>query len=238
VHSTLHAAIVACSSIRHDPAVPAFRGFPAEALEFLRELEANNDRDWFKANRARYDDHLVAHARALGEDLSDLGAPHLFRPWNDTRFHARPPIKEQLGLAIGYEGAGGFYIELSLDGLLVAAGMYQPAPDQVDRLRRAVDAGRTAAALTRALGRARDAGLELNEPALARIPRGYPADHPRAELLRHRGLTVSRLHDLGPWLHRPQAGARVLKELEAAAPVVRWLREHVGPSQRGAMRAG
>jgi uncharacterized protein (DUF2461 family) len=144
----------------------------------------------------------------------------------------RPPIKEQLGLAIGYEGAGGYYLELSLDGFLVAAGIHQPAPDQVDRLRRAIDGGRTASGLTRALTRAREAKLELNEPALARAPRGYPADHPRVALLRHRGVTVARRHELGPWLHRPQAGARVRKELEAAAPLVRWLREHVGPSQR------
>ena len=104
----------------------AFKGFPPEALEFLRELEANNDRDWFKANRARYDEHLVAPVRALGEDLADLGRPRLFRPWNDTRFHARPPIKEHVGLAVGYEGAGGYYVELSLDGLLVAAGPVPP----------------------------------------------------------------------------------------------------------------
>ena len=159
--------------------MPAFKGFPPEALEFLRELEANNDRDWFKANRARYDAHLVAPVRALGEDLADLGRPQLFRPWNDTRFHPRPPIKEHVGLAIGYEGAGGFYVELSLDGLLVAGGLYQPAPDQLDRIRRAIDAGRTAAPLTRAIGRAQKAGLALSEPALVRAPRGYAADHPR-----------------------------------------------------------
>jgi len=214
--------------------VPAFRGFPPEALDFLRDLEANNDRDWFKANRARYDEHLVAPARALGEDLADLGRPHMFRPWNDTRFHARPPIKEQLGLAIGYEGVGGYYVELSLDGFLVAAGMYQLAPDQLDRLRRAIDAGRTAAPLSRALGRAQAAGLELGEPALSRAPRGYPPDHPRVDLLRRRSLTVHHRHDLGTWLHRPKAGARLRAQLEAATPLVRWLREHVGPSQRGA----
>jgi uncharacterized protein (TIGR02453 family) len=173
----------------------------------------------------------VAPARALGDDCIALGRPHLFRPWNDTRFHMRPPIKEQLGLAIGHEGAGGYYVELSLDGFLVAAGMYQPAPDQVDRMRRAIDNGRTAAGLTRAIRRAGEAKLVLNEPALARAPRGYPADHPRVELLRHRGMTVSRRHELGPWLHRPQAGARIRKELEAAAPLVRWLREYVGPSR-------
>ena len=117
--------------------------WPREALEFLRELEANNDRDWFKANRERYDEFLLEPARALGEDLGDFGRPHLFRPWNNTRFRPGPPLKEHLGLAIGYAGAGGYYVELSLDGLMVAAGLYMPAPDQVDRLRRAVDQPRS-----------------------------------------------------------------------------------------------
>ena len=108
--------------------VSEFRGWPPEAIEFLRELEANNDRDWFKANRARYDEQVVAPTTALGEDLSDLGRPHTFRPWNDTRFHQAPPIKEHVGLAVGYEGAGGYYVELSLDGVLVAAGLHNPAP--------------------------------------------------------------------------------------------------------------
>jgi uncharacterized protein (DUF2461 family) len=103
----------------------------------------------------------VAPVRALAEDLADLGRAHLFRPWNDTRFHARPPIKEHVGLAVGYESAGGYYVELSLDGLLVAAGLYRPASDQLDRIRRAIDAGRTAAPLTRAIGRAQKAGLAL-----------------------------------------------------------------------------
>jgi uncharacterized protein (TIGR02453 family) len=217
--------------------MPAFRGFQPEAIEFLRELEENNDRDWFKANRGRYDEYLVAPATALGEDLAELGRPHLFRPWNDTRFRAGPPVKEHVGLAIGYEGAGGFYVEISLDGLLVAAGLHNPAPDQVERMRQAVAAGRTAASLAKGIRRAQDAGLELNEPDLVRAPRGYPADHPRLELLRRRRLTVARRHELGPWLHKPRAGSLIRTELDAAAPFVRWLREHVGVTQRSNARA-
>src|SRR5438874_4633061 len=212
----------------------AFRGFPPEAIEFLRELEDNNDRDWFKTNRSRYEDHLRAPAVALGADLAELGQPRLFRPWNDTRFRPGPPLKEHIGLAIGYEGAGGFYVELSLDGLLVAAGLHNPTPDQVERLRAAVDSPRSAAALTRAIARARAARLELNEPDLVRTPRGYSPDHPRAELLRRRRLTVARRHELGSWVQRPKAGARIRAQLDAAAPLVRWLRERVGPPQHAA----
>jgi uncharacterized protein (TIGR02453 family) len=209
----------------------AFRGFPREALDFLRDLEADNDRDWFKQNRARYDEHLLAPVRALAGDLSAFGRSHVFRPWNDTRFHPGPPIKEHIGLTLGYEGGGGYYVELSLDGLLVAAGLYSPARDQLDRLRQGIDSSRTAASLSRAIGRAHRAGLELGGPDLKRGPRGYPADHPRMDLLRRRRMIVFHRHDLAAWLHRPDAGARIRGQLEAATPLVRWLRQHVGPTQ-------
>lgn len=211
-----------------------FRGFPQGGLDFLRELEESNEREWFKANRARYDELLVAPARALGEELeaAGFGRAHLFRPWNDTRFHPGPPIKEHVGLAVGYEGAGGFYVELSLDGLFVAAGLHNPAPDQVERMRRLVADGRSAAPLEQAIAGAEAAGLRLGEPALTRAPRGYPADHPRIELLRRRALTVSQRHRLAGWIHRPAAGARIRGQLDAAAPLVRWLRERVGPTEK------
>jgi uncharacterized protein (TIGR02453 family) len=206
--------------------------WPKEALEFLRELEANNDRDWFKANRGRYDDHLVAPARELAARLSHLGDAHLFRPYNDTRFHMRPPIKEQLGVAIGYGGAGGYYVELSLDGLLVAAGLHHPASDQLERYRAAIDDGRRAAAFERALGTASAAGLEAAPPELRRAPRGYPMDHPRIDRLRMKEITVYRRHTLEPWLHTPKCRSRIRTELESARPLVAWLAKHVGPSQR------
>jgi hypothetical protein len=58
------------------------------------------------------------------------------------------------------------------------------------------------------------------------------------DLLRRRRVTVARRHELGAWLHKPRAGARIRTELEAAAPLVRWLREHVGATQRATARTG
>ena len=115
----------------------------------------------------------------------------------------RPPIKEQLGVAIGYGGAGGFYVELSLDGLLVAAGLHHPARDQLERYRAAIDDRRRAATFEKAIGAAEAAGLEAAEPELKRAPRGYPIDHPRIARLRMKELTVHRRHELEPWLHEP-----------------------------------
>jgi uncharacterized protein (TIGR02453 family) len=174
----------------------------------------------------------VEPARELAAQLAHLGEPHFFRPYNDTRFHMRPPIKEHLGLAIGYGDTGGYYVELSLDGLLVAAGLHGPAADQLERYRAAIDDRRRAAAFERALGVARDAGLEPAPPQLKRAPRGYPQNHPRIERLRMKEITVYRRHPLEPWLHTPSARGRIRAELEGARPLVGWLAKHVGPSQR------
>lgn len=213
------------------PDVSEFTGFPRAAITFLQDLEANNDRDWFKANRARYDEHLVAPALALGDALSRFGPVKLFRPYNDARFHQRPPLKEHIGIPFGMTGATGYYVELSLDGLLVAAGMYRTQPDQVSRLRAGVVDGRRGAALARAVAKARDGGLSPGEPDLKRVPRGFDADHARADLLRHRRLVLSRREpELPKWLHRPEAAERIAAWFDAATPTVKWLRDHVGPS--------
>lgn len=209
----------------------AFKGWPAAGLDFLRELEADNDRDWFKANRPRYEELLRAPAAALGEDLSGLGRPHLFRPFNDARFHGGPPIKEHVGLAIGMEGAGGYYVEISLDGLLIAAGLYNPQSDQVERLRAAVADARRATGLRRGIERAAAAGLELGEPDLKRVPRGFAPDHPRADLLRHRRIVVHRRVPVAKWMSTRAAGKRIADTLAGATPLVEWLRVNVGPSE-------
>jgi uncharacterized protein (TIGR02453 family) len=206
--------------------------WPPEALEFFRDLEDNNDSQWFRANRRRYDEYLVAPARELADRLTDLGSPRFFRPYNNLRFRPGPPIKENLAVAIGYGATGGYYFDLSLDGLLVAAGLHRPASDQLERFRAAIDDDRKARGFERGLATARRGGLTPGEPELRRAPRGYPMDHPRIDRLRMRQLTVSCRHPLEPWLHEPICDERVRSALIAARPMVKWLAETVGPSTR------
>jgi uncharacterized protein (TIGR02453 family) len=206
--------------------------WPPEALEFLRELEANNDGDWFRANRARYERYLVEPGRQVAAALSHLGQPHFFRPYNNLRFHPGPPLKENFAIAIGYGGGGGYYFDLSLDGLLVAAGIHNPASDQLERFRAAIDNERLVRGFERAVRAAEAGGLELRPPELKRAPKGYPIDHPRIDRLRMKELTVSRRDQLGPWLHQPECTTRIRSRLNSARPLVKWLGEHVGPSMR------
>jgi uncharacterized protein (TIGR02453 family) len=204
--------------------------WPPEALDFLRELEDNNDSAWFRANRSRYNEFLLGPARALVEQLSGLGEPRFFRPYNNLRFRPGPPLKEHIGVAVVPRGTGAFYIELSLDGLLVGGGLHHPAPDQLERFRAAVADGRRSRGFEQAVSTARAAGLSLVEPELKRAPRGYPNDHPRVERLRLKRITVFRRHALEPWLHKPRCDRVVKSELEATAPLLRWLADKVGAS--------
>ena len=204
--------------------------WPEAAVEFLRELEDNNDRDWFKANRNRYDNDLLAPARTLAEQLRGLGEPRFFRPFRDTRFRPGPPLKEHLSFALGDPWHGSYYVELSLDGLLVGAGLHHPDTGQLERFRRAIDDSRQARGFETAAAKATAAGLRLIDPDLKRAPKGYRPDHPRIDRLRMKRITVFARHDLGPWLHTPECDERIRTQLTAARPLVQWLQRTVGPA--------
>jgi uncharacterized protein (DUF2461 family) len=119
-------------------------------------------------------------------------------------------------------------VQVSAAGMLAASGYHELSRDQLERFRRAVDDGRTGAALVRAVNAARDAGLSVDGQELTRAPRGYDVEHPRIELLRHKRLTVSRTWPLAAWMHTPEAAGRVIEVWRAAAPIGRWLQRHVG----------
>jgi uncharacterized protein (TIGR02453 family) len=205
--------------------------WPPQAIDFLRELEDNNDRDWFKANRERYNTLLLEPTRHLTEQLQRLGPPHFFRPYNNTRFRPGPPLKEHIAVSLG-DGPAVYYVQLSLDGLVLGAGLWHPENDQLERFRAAIDDGRRGATFERAVSKAQSAGLSLAEPDLKRAPKGYSPDHPRIDRLRLKRLAVFERHPLRRWLHTRAGDQRIQSELESARPFISWLNQHVGPSTR------
>jgi uncharacterized protein (DUF2461 family) len=124
-----------------------------------------------------------------------------------------------------------YYVALSSTGMFAGSGYYRMAKDQIDRFRRAVAAdggpGDELAAIVAAL---EAGGHEVGGEALKTAPRGYPADHPRIRLLRHKGVTAGRSWEPAPWMGTAKAAGRVIDVWRAAGRLNAWLVQHVGSS--------
>ena len=212
----------------------SFTGFPDEGLVFYEGLEADNSRTYWTEHRADWDAHVRAPMQALVDELApEFGTPKLFRPYRDVRFSSdKTPYKTHQGAVLHPDGrgAGSVYVQVSADGLRISGGCWRLQPDQVERYRRAVDddvQGPRLAAVVADL-RARD--FSIDGDRLVRSPRGYPADHPRIELLRHRSLHGSREWAPADWLHQRSALDRVRDSWRQLTELNVWLADNVGAS--------
>jgi uncharacterized protein (TIGR02453 family) len=174
-----------------------------DTIDFLARLRVNNDRQWFEAHRADYEAHVKlpgeAFARALASQLeAATGEPHeyrIFRVHRDVRFSKdKTPYNAHLHMSLSLDGGckdGGpaWMFGLDPDGLTLGAGIFAFSAPRLDRWRALVASpeGASVAALINRLGAEE---VRVSEPELKRVPAPYPADHPRAELLRRKGLTA------------------------------------------------
>src|SRR5258708_1445409 len=167
----------------------------------------------------------------LGQDLGPESETKIFRLNRDLRFSPdKRPYKEHLGAYIPGARATGLYLQVSDDGLYLAIGSHEMAADQLTRFRDAV-AGKDGEKLARTVAALRKDGYEVTEPSFKRVPAGYPADHPRGDLLRCKGLMASRNWKPGVWLHTVEAKQRIRDAIKASKPMTRWLDSVVGPSR-------
>ena len=207
----------------------AFSGWPAAAVEFYEGLHADNTKAYWTAHKPVYDSSVQAPMAELLEELAEeFGPGRIARPYRDVRFS---PDKSPYKTAIYATLEAGGYIHFSAEGLTAAIGYYQMAPDQLDRYRRAVADDASGAELVGVIGRLTAAGIEVGgSQSLKSAPKGYPKDHPRIDLLRHKGLIAWRHWAPAAWLHTAAVKRRVVEFLRLAAPLQAWLDEQVGPS--------
>lgn len=212
----------------------SFQGWPEAALDFYEGLEEDNSKAYWTAHKSIYEAAVLGPMTELIDELADeFGAAKIFRPNRDIRFSAdKSPYKTEIGATIGTG-----YVRLAASGLAAGNGMYQLAPDQLDRYRQAVSRDGTGAELERIVGAVTGNGISLlGHDVLKTAPRGYPADHRRIELLRYKGLVAWQEWPVDTWLSRPAAKDRVREFLVTTQPLADWLGAHVGPSTIGATR--
>jgi uncharacterized protein (TIGR02453 family) len=204
----------------------SFTGWPEEALEFYDGLAADNSKTYWAGHKAVYTDKVLHPMTELAEELAaEFGEPKLFRPYRDIRFSRdKSPYKTHIGVVLGGTG----YVQLSASGLAAGAGIWQLSPDQLARYREAVDSDLLGAELERIVTQTERDGVTMHgHGVLKSAPRGYPADHPRIELLRYKGLTAWQQWPVEPWLETPAAKDRVISFLRTAQPLCSWLTAHV-----------
>jgi uncharacterized protein (TIGR02453 family) len=235
-----------------------FTGFPAEALRFLRALRRNNEREWFNAQRARYEQSVRMPLAALIEEMDARFArfaPEItgdpkrsaFRIHRDIRFSAdKSPYKthsavwfyhRDAGKGVGGStphGGAGFYFHLEPNASMVAGGLWMPPPESLRRIRQVLEDGHQEfARLIRSRGLAGRFGSLNTEAMLRRVPRGVDPEHPGAEWMRHRSFTMSRPLS-NEEVQDPRLAATLERDYRALLPLVRWLNSAVGfpPAKR------
>jgi uncharacterized protein (TIGR02453 family) len=213
-----------------------FQGWPEEALDFYDGLEVDNSKTYWLAHKHIYEASVLGPmAELLAELEPEHGETKIYRPYRDVRFSKdKSPYKTAIGAH-----AGDGYIQLSAAGLAAGSGMYGMAPDQIERYRAAVAADASGGALEQVIARLRKQDIEVHgRESLKSAPRGYPPDHPRIELLRHKGLVAWKQWPVEPWLATPAARNAVADFLVASRPLGQWLADQVGPSAEPARTRG
>lgn len=201
----------------------SFDGFPQAGIDFLAGLSRDNSKTYFDAHRKAYDNDLIAPAKAF---VTELGAAlsqgtgrqvraeprvngSIFRMNRDIRFSAdKTPYKDHLDF-IFWEGEGkgrlcpSFYLRITPTETILGTGMIGFDKKKLPAFRDAVADDAQGAALEAAIAEARSKAeafgdTELRGTHYKKVPRGFDADHPRAELLKHAGVHLQYLDHAPP----------------------------------------
>lgn len=179
-----------------------------DTYKFLRELRENNNKEWMDANRKWYTEirsGLIDLASTIQASFAEeypmaMMDPkkYLARINNNRRFHPdKPPYKNNFALMIKRRGPGwgDFYLHIEPDNLFVGTGIYHPPRELLLALRDLIDVRGDE---LRQIGQASDLKKiygDLGGDKLKKQPKGFEADHPHIDLLRHKDMILSTQMD-------------------------------------------
>ena len=213
-----------------------------DTFVFLRDLKAHNTKEWFDANRDRYEaardnvlaliDHLIEDIAGFDADLRGLEAKQcLFRINRDVRFSKnKAPYKTNFGASLSRGGRrspfAGYYLHLEPGGVFIGGGIYMPASPQLKAIRAHID--HNAPDLRAVLA---DSDFQatygaLQGEALKTAPKGYEKDHPAIDLLRMKSFIATRAYADEQALS-PEFPRRVADDFATLKPLLDFLNETV-----------
>jgi len=226
--------------------VPRYAGFTPESLSFLEELGANNNREWFKANKRRYEEQVLDVAlrfiQSMQDPLAEF-APHfvaqatrvggsLMRVYRDTRFSKNKlPYKTNIGIQFRHERAKdmhspGYYVHVDPEQVFVGVGMWRPDSDPLRMIRERIAA--KSAEWRRTVGdRSFRRHLHLDGESLIRPPRGFDKDHELIDDIKRKSFIAIANLDIRECLN-PQFQRKVETVFKSGTPYMRFLCKAVG----------
>lgn len=222
------------------------RYFTPQLFVYLKDLAANNDRSWFKANQERYEaqvrqpaldfitdfatplskisEHFVADSRTVGGSL--------FRIQRDTRFSKdKTPYKLNTGLHFRHDAASdahapGFYVHLEPGACFMGVGLWRPESKLAYRIRDHIDAERTAWKRASRGKRFLDV-FALQGESLQRPPKGFDVDHPLIDDLKRKDfMATTKLTQRA--VTSPDFMKSFANDCKRAAPFMKFLCDAAG----------
>jgi uncharacterized protein (TIGR02453 family) len=215
-----------------------FPGFPSEAIDFFRGLARNNNREWFQSRKQIFEEQLKQPMRALVEAVNAalMGfAPEfvtepekaIYRIYRDTRFSKdKTPYKTHLAASFRRIGPGhtdaGYYFAISHKEAAIGGGIYMPEPAELLAIRNHIANRHEELRRILRARPVRELLGELHGEQLSRVPKGFAADHPAADLLRFKRFIL--YVELPPELATtPAFYTEIVKRFRAMAPFLEFL---------------
>jgi uncharacterized protein (TIGR02453 family) len=225
---------------------PRYARFHPATIEFLEALAANNNREWFKEHKSRYEEQVLdvslRFIQSMQDPLADI-APRfvalptrvggsLMRVYRDTRFSKdKTPYKTNIGIQFRHEAAKdvhapGYYLHIAPQQVFVGVGMWRPDSEPLRRIRERIAARPTE--WRRAIGgRTFARQFVLGGESLVRPPRGFRKDHECIDDIRRKSFIAVRELTVDDCL-KPQFQRTVESSFRAGEPFMRFLCKAVG----------
>ena len=223
-----------------------FPGFPAEGLAFFSSLQRNNRREWFQPRKAIFEATMKQPMRelvgAVNSAMKNFAPDYvtdpdkaIYRIYRDTRFSKdKTPYKDHVAASFSRRGdktGAGYYFAVSHKEVAIGGGIYMPEPETLRAMRQHLAERHEEFRKIAGARAVRQLFTAVQGEQLTRVPKGFPSDHPAADLLRFKRLML--YVELPPDLATtPALYTEVIKHFRAVTPFVEFLNAPLGGKPR------